>query len=385
MVLPGCSRHLSQCLLVGALAACVGIAADKSPLQLKSLSITPDAINTSQGSAPVTIQFQITDESSGVTRFEASFADPSGVFRQSGALTFPAAASASNSLKINFPRFATAGTWSLTHVFASDVDGNTLVLDSEELARRGVPTHVEVTSTRDSTSPQITAVEFSTMEVDTTSGPFDLKINVSATDDLSGISYIELSAVSPSGAANRNGTAKFDPVLSTSKSITLNFPQVIEPGQWTLKTAFLADAAGNTLILDTDGIVRLGFPTTFMVKSLTDMSPPSLTSLHFSSDTIDTSSGDAEIFIDFTATDDVSGVTQVEASFVSPSGTVHHSGAAKVEHAKSAFGTIAVTFPRGSEAGQWILNSVFLSDAAGNTTTLDADALASKVPKLQVH
>jgi hypothetical protein len=35
--------------------------------------------------------------------------------------------------------------------------------------------------------------------------------------------------------------------------------------------------------------------------------------------------------------------------------------------------SITLSFPKGSEAGQWTLSSLFVADAAGNTTHLDAD------------
>ena len=47
--------------------------------------------------------------------------------------------------------------------------------------------------------------------------------------------------------AFRNVSAKLEPAESVSNSLALTFPAHSEPGQWTLSTAFLADAAGNTM------------------------------------------------------------------------------------------------------------------------------------------
>jgi len=346
---------------------------DKTPPELKSLQFTPASIDTSTGTAEVTLTFSVTDDASGATYFEATFVDASGVARQSASVKFAPAMAATNSIKVAFPRFSNSGAWTLAHVFLSDAAGNSLILDADGLTGRGLPTRLEVKSVRDTVSPKLTALEFSPAQIDTSAGPAGVNVNYTATDDLSGVNYIELSFVSPSGAARQNRSARLEAAQSVSKSLTVTFPRLSEPGQWTLSTVFLSDAAGNTLLLDAGALVRAGLKTNLEVKSTLDTTPPNLTALRFAPEAIDTSLGPAVVKADFTATDDLSGVSYLELSFTSPSGK-KLGGSARFNPARLESNSIALTFPAQSESGRWALTGLFLSDAAGNTLVLDGEA-----------
>ncbi|HYL75834.1 MAG TPA: hypothetical protein VEU96_16610, partial [Bryobacteraceae bacterium] len=102
--------------------------------------------------------------------------------------------------------------------------------------------------------------------IDTTEGAAIVKVDITATDDLSGVNYIEFAFLSPSGNARQSGSARFGPARAVSKSIDVTFPRQSETGQWTLNTVFLSDAAGNTLVLDSEGVVRAGLPAKLEVK-----------------------------------------------------------------------------------------------------------------------
>jgi hypothetical protein len=348
---------------------------DTTPPELKSLRFTPESIDTSTSTADVTITFTVTDDASGANYFEASFIDSTGVGRQYASARFAPTLSATHSVKVAFPRFSISGTWKLSHVFLSDSAGNTLVLDADEISRRGFPSRLEVRSAQDTVSPKLASLEITPSVIDTNAGPANVKVNFTATDDLSGVSDLQLSFVSPSGVARQSGTAKFEAAQSVSKSLTVTFPRLSEPGQWTLSAVFLSDAARNTLILDAEGLVRAGFKTNLEVKSASDTTPPRLTGLRFTPEAINIRGGPATVKVDFTATDDLSGVSDVQLSFLSPSGNAKQGGVAKFDPAKSVSKSIEVTFPPRSEAGQWTLNTVFVADAAGNTLVLDAEGV----------
>ena len=349
---------------------------DTTPPELKSLAFTPASITTSARPAEVTINFTATDDASGAAYFELTFVDPSATVRQSASAKFAPTLSGTHSVRITFPRFSVPGAWTLSKVFLSDAAGNTSILGADDLSSRGFPTRLEVISAQDTVGPKLAALEFSPSQIDTSAGPAEVKLNYTATDDLSGVNYIELSFVSPSGVAKRQGSARFEPALSVSNSMTVTFPRLSDAGQWTLNSVFLSDAAGNTLVLDREGIERMGLRTGLEVRSATDTTPPALTGIHFAPEAIDTSQSPAMVNVDITATDDLSGVNYVELSFVSPSGVFRHSGSAKFDPAQAVTKSIPVTFPAHSEAGQWVLSNVFLADAAGNTSILDAEGVA---------
>jgi hypothetical protein len=164
---------------------------------------------------------------------------------------------------------------------------------------------------------------------------------------------------------------------SVSSALKITFPRFSEPGQWTLSSVFLSDAAGNTLVLDTESLIRLGFRTRLDVTSRADTVSPILTSLRFSPEAIDTGQGPVTVKVDFTASDDLSGVKSLEVEFVSPSGSSRQSGVAVVTPASQVSGSLTVPFPAFSERGEWCLSTVLLADAAGNTLLLDPEGLVS--------
>jgi hypothetical protein len=138
------------------------------------------------------------------------------------------------------------------------------------------------------------------------------------------------------------------------------------------------DDAGNTSSWDTAGLAAKGFPTTLSVTSTTDSTPPTLSALSFAPTSINAASHSANLTLSFHVTDDLSGATTFQAAFVSPSGAATQTAAASFTAATSATGTATTTLPQGSETGTWVLTSVFLADAAGNTTTMSAGDLARR-------
>jgi hypothetical protein len=278
-------------------------------------------------------------------------------------------------VSITFPRFSNSGIWILSSVLLGDAAGNMLVLDADSLIGLGFPTRLEVRSVKDTQSPRLSALDFSPTEIDTSTSPVDVKVSYTATDDLSGVSYIELGFMSP-GGTRRSTTVKQEPARSSANTVTVTFPRFSEAGRWTLSSLFLADGAGNTLVLNDEDLIRAGFRTNLEVKSAMDTVNPALTSLRFSPETIETGQGASTVKVDFAATDDLSGVKSIEVVFESPSGGKKQTGSATFLPASQVTDSVHVSFPAFSEPGPWVLSSVLLTDAAGNTTLLDADGVA---------
>jgi hypothetical protein len=369
------AQSLVHHILIGfalvASPACL-LRADDTPPTLNSLRVWPETITT-KDSSEVTLSFSVTDNVSGGIYVEATFVDPSGTLYRSASKF----ASATDSLKVSFPWFTKSGVWTLFRVFISDTGGNTLSLGASDLSRRGFPTRLEVISAEDVVSPKLRALDLAPEQVDTSAGPAEVRVNYTVEDDLSGVNYIELTFRSPSGSVRRSGSAKFAAARLISGSINVNFPAYSEAGQWTLNSVFLSDAAGNTLVLDERASEALVPRLVLQVQSTQDTISPKLTALRLSPDAIDTGTGPATVRAEYTATDDLSGVRSIEVVFVSPSGSIQRSGSALLAPANVVTNFVEVSFPQTSEAGKWRLNSVFLSDAAGNTRILDTSAVAS--------
>jgi hypothetical protein len=129
--------------------------------------------------------------------------------------------------------------------------------------------------------------------------------------------------------------------------------------------------------LDEAGLADAGFAGDLTVTSLNDTTPPRLASFEITPTTIDASGG-ADIIVSLGMIDDLAGVTNFQVALADPFGHV-------MEHASATFapklsGTLSgkIHLAPQSQAGTWTVASVFLMDAAGNTSLFSAEDLASR-------
>jgi hypothetical protein len=227
----------------------------------------------------------------------------------------------------------------------------------------------------DSSPLVLRSLEFSPDSIETVRGGAEVTLRFSATDDLSGMAYFEAAFSDPSGTIQRSASLRLAPQRSVNGSVRIVFPRLESGGEWTLSHVFLSDAAGNTLPMNTEALIRAGFHTRLKVRSAQDITAPKLTDLKLIP-AADASAGAPSVQLQYSATDDFSGVRYVEFTFSSPSGVAQERASAKFEPAESVSGTASVHFPPFGESGRWSLTGVFLSDAAGNTLILDESGIA---------
>ena len=141
-----------------------------------------------------------------------------------------------------------------------------------------VPTFTVTSATPDTTPPMMTGLTI-TPFVNTSLGPATVTVNLSATDNLTGLDFVAgskspdlngayLEFVSPSGHQFLYGSVYngFTPLGGTSLSgtwqVKLTMPQYSEGGDWNLTYVGLRDAAGNFLSLQSPSeIQNLGLQT----------------------------------------------------------------------------------------------------------------------------
>src|SRR5216684_3781314 len=306
---------------------------------ITSLSFTPTAINTSAGPASVTVNFSLSDASSGILYFSAAFVDPSSFFFQSGSKLYNTPSSpVTDSVSITFPRFSPSGTWTLASVFIADAAGKTLNLGTSDLVALGIATTLQVSSAVDSTPPNITTFSFTPATIDTTAASANVTVNFTLTDDLSGVSFFQVALVSPSGNSNQTVSKSFTPSTTVTDSVMLTFPRFSDAGTWTVGSVFVADAAGNTLVLATPDLIARGFPTTLSVTSTKDTTPPSLANFGFTPASINVTGFPATVTVNYQVTDDLSGATTLQAVFTGPSGFTTQTAAASFTATTSTTG-----------------------------------------------
>src|SRR5205085_2133202 len=105
----------------------------------------------------------------------------------------------------------------------------------------------------------------------------------------------------------------------------------------------------------------MGFPTTLQVTSVTETTPPILTSFAFSPMSIDVTNGSADVTLTAGMTDDFSGASQAAVYFVGPSNNSTQAGyATTLISGTNLNGTWqgTMTFPRFLEPGTWTVSMV---------------------------
>jgi hypothetical protein len=132
---------------------------DITPPTLTALSFTPTTIDTSAGSAIVTVHFSATDDLSGVERVVLDFENPSQTTLLEGAIHFsPSNTSVSGTFDVTFPQFSETGTWTVRQLFIRDAVGNTTFYHATELAQLGFPASVVVVGQAEDVTPPVITV-----------------------------------------------------------------------------------------------------------------------------------------------------------------------------------------------------------------------------------
>jgi len=360
---------------------------DQTAPVLTALSFSPAAINTTAGSATVTVSYSVSDDLSGATSVCARFDSPSGAQVRSSCASFPAVVSHSGTIDLEFPPFGEAGTYTLEVYGVGDAVGNVRGYSTAELAAAGYPTELTVTSVQDNTAPVLSALGFSPAAINTTAGSATVTVSYSLTDDLSGATSICGRFDSPSGTQVRSSCVAFPAATSHSGSFDLEFPPFGEAGTYTLEIYGLGDAVGNVRGYSTAALAAAGFPTELTVTSVQDLTAPVLTALGFSPTAINTTAGSATVTVSYAVTDDLSGATSICARFDSPSGAQVRSSCVAFPAAAGHSGSIDIDFPQFGEGGTWLLEIYGVGDAAGNVrgyTTAEL-AAAGYPTELQVN
>lgn len=267
---------------------------DTQAPQLSSVTFSPAAVNVSSSDAAITVDLALTDNLagvgwSGITAQDFILLSPSGnqtqlisvlqLVRISGTPT--------NGIwrgNINMPRYSEPGTWRLTSLRLQDVVRNNRVYDASDLAGLGPSTEVSVSSSpSDTTPPQVIGMSFNPSFVNTSVGPQTIVVEMTATDNLSGVSFRSdtrnssliygTTFSSPSGAQFRNTNSvnflgETAPISGTSTNGTWRFnvtlPQFSEEGTWTA-ASLLKDRTRNTVAYSSVDLLARGLPNQLVV------------------------------------------------------------------------------------------------------------------------
>ncbi len=358
---------------------------DTTPPELINFEVTPIAINTSTGSATISVRIEARDNftgfgaATGTGNGSIDIISPSGQPVGLGSLPITGGTDLEPifEFELEFPQFSEQGTWEISLVLIDNLF-NTSSFNSNDLALLGFPSTIEVTSLEDSTPPLLVNLEVTPLVIDTTTDSATISVRIEALEDLSGFQTGSIMIESPSGqpvgsgSLSKTGGTDLEPILE----IELEFPQFSEPGIWDISLT-LVDNVFNTLVLETTDLAKLGFPSTLEVASVEDSNPPELINLEVAPLVVNTMDDSSKICVRIEAQDDLSGFQTGSIMIESPSGQPVGSGSLSKTGGSDLepILEIELEFPQFSEPGIWDI-SLTLVDNVFNTLVLTSEDLS---------
>jgi len=263
--------------------------ADTQAPMLTGLSFSASSLDVSAGAQTLTTTFTMTDNIAGLDfttplEFRLTFRGPTGqeryAVRTDFQLTSGTPLSGTWSVNTSFPQYSEPGLWSISFVRILDRAGNLRTLSTANIRTLGLnPDFTIVSSPADLTRPTVTGVSFSPSVIDTSAGSQTVTVTISATDNLSGVTFGPdhpggtsfargIQFVSPSGQQNRaNGTltlAAGTPLNGTWTG-TVTFPRFSEAGTWTAQLNNIKDVVHNRFTLTSAQMAAAGFPNQLVI------------------------------------------------------------------------------------------------------------------------
>jgi hypothetical protein len=248
-------------------------AIDTSAPTVTALSFSPNAIDTTNSAASVTVTATLADNLSGFDVAGFLFHSPSGTWTESCWVRRSAGTSQlrtySSTCTVEFPRYSAAGTWTLAEVYLADEASNKITLAAANLTAKDFPVNLTVTSNADIATPVLTSLAI-TPSVDTSAASATVTMTATVTDDLSGVWQLDVMFASPSGTQEQECVI-YAPdgmtPLSLTGSCSVEIPRYSEAGKWQVEWLFISDFAGNYIVPEAAGLVDMGFEPYFTVTS----------------------------------------------------------------------------------------------------------------------
>ncbi len=371
---------------------------DTEPPKLVGLTVTPSTVDVSAAKQTANFAAHVTDNLSGIAAVTVDLRSPSGQ-RAFGYAPFQSGKvlDGNFNVPVEIPRYAEPGAWSVT-CFLYDNVYNNAVIDAAALASAGFPSTINVIdSNPDLQAPQLAGVLLNPNSVNVSADDATITVDLTITDNVAGVGTIEpqfdFELQSPSGKQSRLRSF-FDFVRISGDAnngvyrASLKMPRYSEPGIWKVVLVRVEDNARNERFYFQDSLAAFASAINVTVASSpADVTLPQLTGLTFTPTFINTSTGSQTVQMDFSMTDDLSGVsfepdTSVitltwGSGFVSPSGAQRTYTDFSFQEKPPIIGTrlngvwrFNVRFPQFSEEGTWKVAFLQLRDVVRNYLAL---------------
>jgi hypothetical protein len=247
-------------------------------------------------------------------------------------------------------------------------------------------------SLADTSPPQVRAISVAPAPVDITGGTGTAIVTLRITDPIAGFAAGDISAYTPEGnwpgsLVFGEGTRIAGDTHDGIYQVEVTVPQYGSPGTWKIG-AIVRDHEDNGHDYPNDLAFDETVDETFAVANtgLVDETEPVVTSIEITPDTVDVSTGDVEIQITISISDDRSGRRDAFLFFYTPEDVPHGAFFAVLDDdnridGNNVTGTYQVTrtIPQGTMPGNWIVRT-FLRDRTGKVRFYGPGAAAYPEP-----
>jgi hypothetical protein len=348
---------------------------DTSPPTLTYLSLTPQAVDVTQAPQVIQVEARVTDDLSGVNGVSVRLRRPAGANGYDIEANWTSSTNGTWLGTIQVPQYVTNGQW-IVAVHASDNVGNNLNLEGQSLVDRGYPGFVQVTSNEDTVAPTVQAFTLNPDAVDVRTAPQVVQVNLSASDDLSGVlgAYVALSP--PKGP---NGDLTTSLISEGTGWIgTIEVPQYVASGDWEVRLT-VWDAAGNNQNYSSTRLQTEGFDYRLTVTSNEDTVAPVLERVTLTPEAVDVSTSSQIVEGQIKTYDDMSGVQSVTVILSPPSGygsEIMADFELDTNAAEEGIWNGVFHFPQYIEEGDWMAR-LMIYDNVGNQVRMNSSQLAA--------
>jgi hypothetical protein len=273
---------------------------------------------------------------------------------------------------------STPGEYTLS-VAASDHVGNTASRTVHytvvEPGECGESAELCETGLGDETPPSVVGLTLSPSSVDTSTGAKSVAVAVRATDDLSGVSAVQVSLSNGSRWTGAPAGLASGTRLHGTWDATLTLPKGSAEGPYSLSVSMI-DNVGNHRTYSRQALEALALPGVVNETGPGDTTPPQITTVSATPTSVSTCGSSASTAVGVQA-EDGSGVAYVTAYLTGPGGqglstpATLDGGSATNGHWSASF-----TLPEHAEQGTWSI-SIRTADTPGNSTYVSSAQLGA--------
>ena len=253
------------------------ISVDINPPQLTSFDVISDSVVTSNQAQSIQVSLDAIDDFAGFHSASIVFTGPSGKQAISTTIYDEYDRISGNRLNgkyqksLTLPRFSETGTWRLRDISLYDKSDKAKYLSGAIMAGLGFDLDFDVTGTSDTSSPDMVGLTINPGQLDISKNNAAIEVTVQVTDNLSGLQYLGITFVSPSGNQTLGNTiwADYDRVsgdgLNGVYKKLFTLPALSEPGTWKIREMSLYDNSNNGKYLTADQLTYPNVDHTFLV------------------------------------------------------------------------------------------------------------------------